>query len=306
MSTICTTLAVAVGVTGHRRIPDDQRTRIEKQVAEILAQIKTALADPKDYWEGFEGDAVLRVVSCLADGADQLVAHAGLAQGYQLEAVIPFPRTSEVHRQDRTDGQQSLNNFDRLVAQAEHVLELAPDYSNDLPWDSEEAKVKRTRGYELASLRMLDYCDVLIAIWDGKPSDRSSSSARVVELARKQQIPVFWINPTDPNHKITVLFHSEKPDLNVDSILRDLLTLEKPDGKKRGGSNEEAISLYDYFKERRKIKPFWSRPFRWIDTKVSRSWRAFFRILAPGEQDARSRRLAYTVSNDIAGNWVIQ
>ncbi len=56
MKHICTTLAIGVGVTGHRRIPDDQHHRIEEQVAEILTRVKAALANPKDCWNGFEND----------------------------------------------------------------------------------------------------------------------------------------------------------------------------------------------------------------------------------------------------------
>jgi len=185
-----------IGVTGHRRISDDQLFRIERQVKKILVQLKAALADE---------NTILRIVSCLADGADQLVAQVGLDQGCSLEAVIPFPRNSKVHRRDRIDGHTSLETFDKLIAQAKHIIELTPDYSDDLPWDSDEATVQRNRGYEQAGLRMLDGSDCLIAIWDGKPNDRPGCTAYIVEQAKNRQIPVFWINSTDMESEIMVL-----------------------------------------------------------------------------------------------------
>jgi len=196
MTTIFHQRFVTIGITGHRRIAGDQLFRIERQVKEILVQLKAALADE---------NTILRIVSCFADGADQLVAQVGLDQGCSLEAVIPFPRNSEVHRRDRTDGHASLETFDKLVAQAEHVIELTPDYSDDLPWDSDEATVQRNRGYEQAGLRMLDGSDCLIAIWDGKPNDRPGCTAHIVEQAKKRRIPVFWIHSTDMKAEIMVL-----------------------------------------------------------------------------------------------------
>ena len=176
---------ITLAVTGHRRITDDQRCRIEAQITEIIATLAK------------ENESV-RIISCLADGADQLVAKIGLDHGCSLVVVIPFQRTSEVHRRDRTDGLASLQAFDKLIAKAEQVIELSPDYDDDLPWDSEEAAVQRNRGYEQTNLRMLDESDLLIAIWDGLPNTRPGSTAQVVEKARKMGISVIWVNPPNP------------------------------------------------------------------------------------------------------------
>jgi len=174
-----------IGITGHRRLPGDQRVRIQEQVKEILLLLKSYFADVYK---------LFRIISCLADGADQLVAQVGLEQGYQLEAVLPFPRSSEVHRRDRTDGQDSLDAFDSLVAQAVQVIELFPDYSDDLPWDSAEAKSLRHKAYAKAGQRMLGDSDYLITIWDGKSQECIGGTAHTIEQAKYMEIPMFWIH----------------------------------------------------------------------------------------------------------------
>jgi hypothetical protein len=185
-------MSITLAVTGHRRLADDQRHRIETKAANIIATLA-------------KENASVRIVSCLADGADQLVAQVGLDHGCPLVAVLPFPRTSKVHRLDRTDGEASLEAFDKLVAQAERVIELSPDYDDDLPWDSYEAIAQRNIGYAQANLRMLAESDILITIWDGKPNNRICCTAQVVEEAKKRGMSVWWVHSVDPAHEVMLL-----------------------------------------------------------------------------------------------------
>ena len=181
--------AIRIAVTGHRRIADDQRLRIYAQVAQIFARFK---ADLKEFFDS------VCVISCLADGADQLVAQVALDFGCPFAALLPFPRTSEVHLRDRTDGSASLEAFDQLFAQAAQIIELSPQCNGGLPWDSDEAIALRNSGYKQANELMLTECNMLIAIWDGKPNDRVCCTAQVIEQAKEKNIPVFWIHATDP------------------------------------------------------------------------------------------------------------
>lgn len=160
MPTICNLPIITVAVTGDRKIDDEQRSDIEYQVARVFELSKTALAAANES---------VRVISCLADGADQLVAQTGLDHGC------------------------------KLVAQAECVIELSSYYDEDMPWDSEEAIAERNEGYEEANQQMLAESDLLIAIWDGEPNDCPGSTAQVVQLAEAKEIPVFWIDPTKPD-----------------------------------------------------------------------------------------------------------
>ena len=270
----CTSLVFNVGVTGHRKVDE---AFVEAKVVEILSCVQTALASPKEFWNGFEGPSILRVVSCLADGTDQIVARKGLELGYSLEAIVPFPIEDDrdsVHVKDRTKGQESLDAFNDLYGQAEHVLQLNPNYPGDASWNvdhnnwnSKEAEYARNRGYERAGFLMLDHCDVLIAVWDGKPCDRPGSTAQVVARAVRMQVPVFVIHPRITPESVVIRYHSEESvsdSQTIRFIIGQLL-------KKPKTSNKEFLS-FDLFciqKERRDFfsrvyNSIWSRFFNWI------------------------------------------
>ena len=61
------------------------------------------------------------VISSLAEGADRMLAEAGLAAGFALEAVLPFSR-AEYSRDFETPELQSA--FEQLLARATAVFEL--------------------------------------------------------------------------------------------------------------------------------------------------------------------------------------
>lgn len=295
MRTLCRTLAVSVGVTGHRTIRPEMRLHIEGQVEQILRQIKIATADPKEYWDQFEGETVLRVVSCLADGADRLVAEVASCEkralGYELEAVIPFPRESLVHECDRTgeEREAAMNDFINLLNRAVRVLELDPDYSGD-PWDAPTGIAERHEAYERAGLRMLDYSDLLIAVWNGRPQDRRGSTYDIISRAEKMRIPVLWIHSEQKCDPVLLYRGEDAPmpvahslaDMPMENILKRLFSNPAQD-------KTNNVSLDDFIRED-------------LDTKksplavlLSRVWPVFFRIVAP----SKIRGTEFSASNDI-------
>ena len=124
------------------------------------------------------------IVSSLAEGSDRIVAAAGLAIGFALQAVLPFD-TAEYERDFET--QASRREFDELLARACDVFEL----------DGEADQ--RPRAYEAAGLFMLANIDVLIAIWDGEAAAGIGGTAQIVERAIADGIVVVWIEPNHPN-----------------------------------------------------------------------------------------------------------
>jgi hypothetical protein len=209
MRFIHTQFAVNIGITGHRKITDE--IHVKNQLKQVLLQIRTLVTQPKEFWNGFEGETVLRLMSCLADGTDQLAAEVALESGYALHALVPFPLDSEVHWRDRVNGKNSLPAFDNLLAQAEHKLFMSPHCNNKLDWNSEEAESQRHRGYKLSNERMLSHCDFLIAVWDGQFSPRICGTAQVVRHAQKKSIPIIWIHATENREPVILLGHDEKP-----------------------------------------------------------------------------------------------
>ncbi len=125
------------------------------------------------------------VVSPLAEGADRLVAKAVLAwptrggsSPPRLEAVLPLP--ADVYVQDFATA-ESRAEFWALRAQATAVHTLAP-----VP--------TREGAYDQAGRWVVDNCDVLIAIWGGRPAAGQGGTAEIVDCARKSGRATYWIH----------------------------------------------------------------------------------------------------------------
>ncbi|WP_421120652.1 hypothetical protein ACE2AJ_04905 [Aquihabitans daechungensis] len=144
-----------VGVTGHRALAD--RDQVIADVDAALDRLLDGSARP------------LVAVSSLAEGADRIVAQRILARpGSRLIALLPLRPVDYIL--DFADA-ASVQEFTDLVAVADEreVIEGAP--SDD--WTREAA-------YERAGHAMLDRCDVLLALWDGKPGKGRGGTADMV------------------------------------------------------------------------------------------------------------------------------
>ena len=105
------------------------------------------------------------ILSSLAEGADRLVTHEVLKiPNSQLEAVLPFGEKDYIR--DFKDPKSKLA-FKELLSRAHHVLQLPP-------------ATTRSEGYAQAGRYVVDHCDVLIALWDGKAAERARDRARVL------------------------------------------------------------------------------------------------------------------------------
>jgi len=53
----------------------------------------------------------------------------------------------------------------------------------------------RAEAYARAGRYVVDHCDVLIALWDGKPEDGPGGTAEIVRYAREKGRELAWIDP---------------------------------------------------------------------------------------------------------------
>jgi len=163
---------IVVGVTGHRNLPAG--ARLEEAVDAALDEIERGPAG--------ENAAAVRLValSPLAEGADRLVAGRVLArEGGELEVVLPLFE-NEYAADFETAGSQV--EFADLLARARSIERLPPSPG-------------RAEAYSRAGRYVVDHCDILIAIWDGKPEEGPGGTAEVVRYARAQGRRLVWIDP---------------------------------------------------------------------------------------------------------------
>jgi hypothetical protein len=101
-----------------------------------------------------------------------------------LEVVLPLAR--EEYLKDFSDP-GSRSEFEALAARAQRIRQLPPSAT-------------RSHGYAEAGRYVVDHCNLLIALWNGKPATGEGGTAEIVRYARTRGCPLFWIRTDDPSH----------------------------------------------------------------------------------------------------------
>lgn len=166
-------MTVHIGVTGHREERLRQAGLLEAPLRERIRQALLTV-------QAKAGEATLRVVSPLAEGADRLVAEEALKLNFELQCPLPF-RREEYEKDFQTP--ESRERFQALLARASAVQEL------------DGSRAARAAAYEAVGRAVLRQCDVLIAVWDGQPPRSRGGTGQIVEEALALEIPVLWIGP---------------------------------------------------------------------------------------------------------------
>ncbi|WP_150253340.1 hypothetical protein [Nocardiopsis deserti] len=151
-----------IGITGHSNLSGDSVTLVRKALVAAL---------------GPHADDGLVGVSCLARGADQLFAEAVLEVGGRLEVVLP----SADYREAKVKP-ANLDRFDDLLVSSS-LVRYMPHRRAD------------RAAYEDANEAVLEWVELLFAVWDGQPADGRGGTGDAVEAARGRGVPVEVIWP---------------------------------------------------------------------------------------------------------------
>ena len=187
-----------IGVTGHRTLSN--ATAIDAAVLGALARIAGVFRNRDNGKNRDKVDVPLAwtVVSPLARGADRIVANAvlGLA-GARLEVITPLPL--DEYRKD-FDTPEDLAEFESLLSRADSVHELNAG-SGASAQPSGEA---RNLAYLQAGERVVDGCEILIAVWDGLPAKDIGGTGEVVSYAHERGRFVVRIDSNHPEVEPTL------------------------------------------------------------------------------------------------------
>jgi hypothetical protein len=155
-----TEVDVRFGVTGHRVLPPG--------IAESAVR----------HWRRvLPAGALLQGVSNLADGADQLFAGYVLSAGGTLDVVLPCE--GYAGSLSTNDGRTRFEDLRRAAARV-----ITMPY----PEPSDQA-------FLAAGQAVVDRCDHLFAVWDGRPARGLGGTADVVAYARTRgrRVTVLWV-----------------------------------------------------------------------------------------------------------------
>ncbi len=162
-----------VGVTSHRNLAASEIELVRQRVRDFFALLK------RDF-----PDLPLVVLSALAEGGDQLVAHEALAAGARL--IAPLPLMPESYIEDFVDV-ESRAAFNELCKRAD-VVQLPLVRGNTSTTIAVPGEA-RDRQYAQAGVFVASHSHILLALWDGRDSDLLGGTAQVVRYALHGVMP---------------------------------------------------------------------------------------------------------------------
>jgi len=146
-------LPLLLGVTGHRDIHPDDFGVARDVTHRLIVQLGTRYPHTP-----------LVVLSALAEGSDQLVAHVAQANGAEVVCLLPMP--VEAYRLTlSTDGART--EFDRLLSCSSLVV-----LEDEAAASSSTEELGSLDGHFRALGKALaTFSHILLALWDGMPRD---------------------------------------------------------------------------------------------------------------------------------------
>lgn len=226
---------LAIAITGHR--PDNPV--LSSNTAQVTATL-TELFDRFDAIRAQQPDLLrsVRLHCLLADGVDQTAADLALERDWSLVAPLPFGEDLNIainahptHPQDAValaKGQRAGDSkveeraarIRDLIKQA-HVFQIADRdeeilklYETTLA-DTDDAQAAHrfaalcSDNAALAGRIMIERCDIVIAVWDGKMTDLPGGTGHTVLRALELGTPVLVIDPVTP-HGWSILTQPEE------------------------------------------------------------------------------------------------
>lgn len=173
---------LAIGFTGHRKLPDEAKCR---------EAIRKVLQDWKARVPG-----VVYGVSSAAAGGDLLFAETCIELNLPIRVFLPMPR------------EQFRNDFDDPTwRRAERVLASA------LWVEVTGAGQESTERYYECGIETVQQSQLLIALWDGGPGRGMGGTEDMVHFAKEQGRPIVWINSATG----VVQYLNEDPELLRDT-----------------------------------------------------------------------------------------
>ncbi|NEZ04275.1 hypothetical protein G4Y73_08975 [Wenzhouxiangella sp. XN201] len=165
---------LSLGVTGHRDLVEAEIPAIEARLRELF-----------DLLEIRYPDTPLRLITPLAEGGDRVAAQ--VARERDIDLVVPLPLPVDDYEQDFADA-DSRQSFHELLA-GSTVVDVHAARVHD--------QGDRDQAYAQAGIYCVDHCQILIAVWDGKPAEEGGGTADVVEYHQFGDMARLGLDPSE-------------------------------------------------------------------------------------------------------------
>lgn len=180
---------IRLGVTGHRTLSDIPALTqcLQRIIDSGYLDAFTPVSQEK-IKQAKATSIVFSIISPLAEGADRLAANIVLEHGGSLEVLLPRPREEYETDFITTESRKEFADlFDRAHRKTVIKGNISPEDSS-----------YRQKSYLYVGEEVVNRCDILIALWDGKPSRGVGGTADILSFALKQKKPVFIISTVNP------------------------------------------------------------------------------------------------------------
>ena len=161
-----------IGITGHRDLVQEDIPALREQIAACFDAAKSSC-----------GNVQVCVVTSLAEGADQLCAELALEKGFGLITVLPM----DADELEKDFEGEALQNFRRLLEASDEVF-VTPDVENgkvaaEVAGSKSSDPAGRSYWHRQAGLYLTQRCQLILALWDGKPDATGCGTAAVFDYA---------------------------------------------------------------------------------------------------------------------------
>jgi len=199
---------LTIGVTGHRDLLAEEVPALKKKVRDFFVQMKNDFPDLN-----------LQLITPLAEVSDRLVADVALELGCDL--IVPMPMS-------RADYEMDFSSPAAVGAFRDSLKKARVIYLRSLKRDSGIGlnHEDRARQYAQMGIFISNHSQVLLALWDGKPSLEVGGTASVVNYHLTAVMPGFSISEDSPN-----LLADNENDL----VYHIVCSRDRPGGQPREG-----------------------------------------------------------------------
>jgi hypothetical protein len=233
-------LVFRIGFAGARELPGGEPSAraLANHLQSIMTSARRALVNLRRTSDLYAPvPPTLRLVTGLADGADQLAARSLLRltdQGatneelptcrIELASILPFHR--QAFRASLSDA--GAQQFDELAAKCEYVIEVEGSSARPSP-DTLQAKARRTRAHRVQSQLLLHQVDLLVAVTDLSKVGQGGGTLETAQAALAMGMRVILVdvsewassNPADVPPRTWILHGRDDPGA---AVLREPLT----------------------------------------------------------------------------------
>ncbi len=172
---------LTIGITGHRDLVEKEVPALKEAVRDFFLQMR------RDY-SGLD----LQLITPLAEGSDRLVTDVALELGIDL--IVPLPMPQAEYEKDFSSP-ESIEAFRSSLKKARiiHLRSLAT--TDNRPATAAD----HDRQYAQLGIFISNHSQVLLALWDGKPSGAIGGTASVVNYHLTAIMPGYSVNEESPN-----------------------------------------------------------------------------------------------------------